>query len=93
MTRPVEIDALECSRTFQRLARMSHSFPLDATDADDLKTATTVCLLHLVEAIDRDRITFRDDEDCAMLHGLLLVSFEVLADGRFAAWTRSATVQ
>ncbi|QVL50777.1 MAG: hypothetical protein KFB96_10445 [Thiocapsa sp.] len=92
MTRPPEIDALEGSLTFQRLARMSHTFPLDATDAEDLKTAITVCVLHLVDAIDRNRIVFRDDEDNAMLHGLLLASFETLADGRFSSWTRSATV-
>jgi hypothetical protein len=93
MTRPAEIDALECSRTFQRLARMSRSFPLNASDPEDLKAAIGVCLMHLVEAIDRDRIVFRDDEDSAMLHGLLLSSFEVLADGRFSTWTRQTTVQ
>ena len=92
MTRPAEIDALEQSQTFQRLSRMARSFPLDATDPEDLKTAITVCLMRMVEATDRARITFRDDEDNAMFFGLMLTAFETLADGRFATWTRSATV-
>ena len=93
MTRPPEIDALECSRTFQRLAQMSRTFPLDATDPEDLKTAISVCLMRMIEATDRARITFRDDEDCAMFFGLMLTAFETLADGRFSSWTRQATVQ
>jgi hypothetical protein len=71
---------------------MSHSFPLNAADPEDLKTAISICLMRLVEAIDRNRIVFRDDEDCAMMHGLMLAGFEVLADGRFSAWTRSSTL-
>jgi len=76
---------LMLSPTMGRIATLAKGFPLDPTDKDDIRTAMTTASMDMIRALDAERIHFDQDEDRAMLFGLLVTVMEVIFEGRFAS--------
>jgi hypothetical protein len=84
---------LQLSQTLNRLAALAQGMPVDVHDKADTNAALCTTVVDLVRALDCGRIQFTRDEDCAMLHGLLLVALQIIFDGKFAQGVECARVQ
>lgn len=82
--------ALMLSPTMSRLCGAAIEIPADlhanVHDRESLKSALAAVSIELVHALDAERIHFDQDDDRAVLLGLLLVAFQVMFDGRFAKY-------
>ena len=75
---------LMMSQTFHRLAQLAQGMPTDVNKPDDLKAALATCVFDVVAALDDDKIHFDNDENKAMLYGLLAVCADYVMGGRLS---------
>jgi len=73
------------SRTIGMLAKYAEDMPLDVMNDDDFKSGISTCTIDIAKAIDNDRIQFSNDEDRAVLHGLLAICLSRCLDGKVTA--------
>lgn len=73
---------LQMSQTLERLFHLAQGCPCDVNNPDDLKAAFSTCGLSLIDALDNNRIQFKNDEDKALFYGLLTVTVDYAMDGK-----------
>ncbi|MDO9213449.1 MAG: hypothetical protein Q7U23_06410 [Methylococcales bacterium] len=73
---------LQMSPTLERLYHLATGCPCDVNNPDDLKAAFSTCGISLIDALDNNRITFKNDEDKALFYGLLTVTIDYAMDGK-----------
>jgi hypothetical protein len=74
---------LQMSPTFNKLARLAQVMPINVWDREERTIALCTTTVPLLRALDAGRIAFKDDEDNAMLHALLLTALQLIFDGQF----------
>jgi hypothetical protein len=79
------VHELMMSETLQRLSAMAWECPYDLADPAMRKSALAISSHALMRALDDARIQFTDEDDRAMLYGLLMAVMEVIFEGRFGA--------
>ena len=80
------------SPTLERLFHLAQGVPCDSTKPEELRTALASCGNELIRALDNGRIHFDNEMDKAMLYGLLVVTTDVVMDGKLKTAFRQATM-
>lgn len=70
------------SPTMQRLADMAQGMPCDVNNPEDLKSVLATCGMDLLDALDNNRIEFKNHDDRAIFFGLMTVVFDVVMEGK-----------
>ncbi len=73
---------LQMSRTLERLYHLATGCPCDVNNPNDLKAAFSTCGISLIDALDNNRIQFKEDKDKALFYGLLTVVVDYAMDGK-----------
>jgi hypothetical protein len=82
------IKTLMMSQAMQAILHFAQTFPVNTQNPDELKTVFSVAGVQLIDALDNNRITFTDDEDRALLYGLLTAIFDYNLDGKLKEQTK-----
>jgi hypothetical protein len=83
---------LMMSPTLEKLYELSLGMPYDVGNPDDLRTAFATSGIQLIEALDNNRIVFKNDEDKAMFYGLLTVTTDYCMNGRLKDAFRQGSI-
>ena len=82
MTQQETMNRLRMSTTFPMLAQYSIGMPVNVLDQEEMKSGLSATLTQLMFALDEGKIHFDDDEDHAMLLGLMTLCMNYVFDGK-----------